>query len=78
MYHYDINAVLSLSMPRASFLWAHGINAERNQAFRIAGAINGVDTDKEKQERKERKREFLSGKPSPQGQAIIDRMMGKT
>ena len=75
IYHYSLESVISMPMKQASFLWGRGILAERMQAYRIAGAMNGVDIDKEQAKAKEQKRVFKTGKPSAEGQAIIDRML---
>ena len=37
--------------------------------------MNGVDIDKEQAKAKEQKRVIKTGKPSAEGQAIIDRML---
>lgn len=76
IYHYSIDHVLAMPMRRAAFLWSRGRIAERMQAFRIAGAMNGVDIDKEKSHESEEREVFRTGKPSAAGQAIIDGMMG--
>jgi hypothetical protein len=64
-----------MPMKQAVFLWSRGVAAERMQAFRIAAAINGVDIDAKREETKEQKRVFASGKPSARGQAVIDSML---
>jgi len=75
LYHYSVDHVLSMPMGRASFLWGRGVSAERIQAFRIASAMNGVNLDKEMADKKKRKREYLSGKPSEEGERIMKAMM---
>ncbi len=75
IYHYSLESVISMPMKQASFLWGRGILAERMQAYRIAGAMNGVDIDKEQAKVKEQKRVFRTGQPSPEAQAIIDNML---
>lgn len=75
IYHYSLESVISMPIKQASFLWGRGILAERLQAYRIAGAMNGVDIDKERAKVKEQKSVFRTGKPSPEAQAIIDNML---
>ena len=75
LYHFSIDHVLAMPMNRASFLWGRGISAERMQACRIAGFVNGVNIDKEIEEKERRKREFKTGKPSEEGEAIMKQIM---
>lgn len=75
LYHYSVDHVLSMPFGRASFLWGRGVSAERIQAFRIAAAMNGVNLDKEISDKKRRKRDYLAGRPSAEGEQIMKAMM---
>ena len=77
VYHYTIDQVLLMPLKHASFLWGRGLAAERIQAARIGGFVNGVNIDKKMEEAKEQKAILKTGKPSAEAQEIIDRMMKK-